>query len=213
MGDLEDKGFGACITADQAIKSSEAANIPALPFEPGDANVTIFLAYWATCCRYRGLPVWDLADALRTIPALMPAVMVVEIASPASLPIRYAGSATRDYSGFEPTGMDLLDLTEHASRQLRFGRFSRQTSRKCGSQVLAPVQTRRGDVVINDAIWLPYRRTAASEAMLVGYLGLRERQLADNDVRPVTPMAQRFAYIDLGFGVPHSKVDPAAYRQ
>jgi hypothetical protein len=147
---------------------------------------------------------------LRTIPTLMRAIMMVDVASPIALPIRYAGGAARDYVGFEATGMDLLDLTESASRELRFTRFQRQVSHPCGSQALTPLRTSRGAMVLNDAIWLPYRRRSSGDVVLIGYLGLRLQRLSEGNVDPVMPLAQRFAYVDLGHGLPDPSLDPSA---
>jgi hypothetical protein len=63
---------------------------------------------------------------------------------------------------------------------------------------------------MNQTIWLPFRKSDSSEAVLVGYLSLRNQHLVKDGLRPVAPMAERFTYIDLGHGVPDRAVDPEA---
>ena len=173
-----------------------------LPVEVDDQRVYRFIAYWESLRTSSDLPVWDVAAARHSIPDLMPCIAAIEVRDPPSLYVRHAGNAYFEHYGYEISGTDLLQYTLPDDKAERFRRFQIIATQPCGMLFVAPVLGSHNISVIGDVIWLPMRDQNSNEIVLVTLHGLSGPKVYDERPHSIMPLAEKFAFVDIGFGAP-----------
>jgi hypothetical protein len=176
--------------------------LPRLPLGSSEPSVSAFLAHWARVGGAAELPVWDAVDAMRAIPKLIPWMVMLEVRTPPELRLRVAGSAMGDFVGMELTGRDLLELTSPELRALRHGHMAAIVGTPCGAQATFKVRGRSGLVASGEMLILPARNRGSGEVVALMLVAFNAEREVGADTDPVFPMADKVAYIDLGFGLP-----------
>lgn len=173
-----------------------------LPFEVDDQRVYRFIAFWESLRVTTDLPVWDPDVVRRSIPDLLPYIAIIEVRDPPALYIHAAGQAFREHYDYEITGTDLLQYTRAEDVAERFNRFRTMASQPCGFLFVAPVLGSYNISVIGDVIWLPVREQTSGQILLVTLHGMSGPKVYDERPETIMPLAEKFAYVDIGFGAP-----------
>ena len=171
-------------------------------------NGRTLLSAWQN---WRGAELLPSRENLRLtdVTALMPFLIILEICTPDVFTVRLAGTAISAAIGGELTGKNYLDLTTPDLRPLRSARVWRQAQQPCGSVILNVHGRGLGNEYRMEVLSLPVRPVEASRPLqflsivaLVDPGALRAHEIETK----VAEMADEFAYLDLGAGVP---ADPA----
>ncbi|MDO8289339.1 MAG: PAS domain-containing protein [Parvibaculum sp.] len=182
-----------------------------LPFEVDDRLALEFIAYWEGLRTSTELPVWDSAAVQIAIPELLPNIIAIEVREPKTLYVRQAGSAFRDHYGFEISGTDLLTYTQPKDVDERYRRFHAATAQPCAALGQAPIIGSHNIMIICDLVWLPVREAGTGKTLLITLHGLGGRKIYNEQSASVMPMARKFAFVDIGFGIPSPPEAPGRW--
>jgi hypothetical protein len=150
---------------------------------------------------------------LNAIRRMLPLVLLIEYHSPAEARVKVAGSRLRDYIGYELTGANYIDLAPLEDRPIRRYRSWEVAMRPCGSRLLYDHRVQSGRIMRSEVVSLPLdpdlpggpRMTIANIVPLTSRNELLEPPV-DRDV----VVAEEYAFLDIGAGVPDSIYPPDA---
>lgn len=159
-----------------------------------------FFNYWNSLPKIGLVPDRQSFDPVR-IHDLMRAVTILEIWSRARIDMRLAGTGISDAMGFDPTGLNMLELQAPDSREAYLRLLEEQCARPCGRCNLLRARHADGTIVLTEVVSLPMRHAQSGHDMILSYFSSIEttgfgepayRILGHEDVR----------WIDIGAGVP-----------
>jgi hypothetical protein len=159
-----------------------------------------FFSYWD------GLPKTDLVPDRQSFnPArigdLMRAVTILEIWSRARIDMRLAGTAVCEAMGFDPTGLNMLELQAPEGRETYLRLIETQCGQPCGRRNMLRARHADGTIVLAEVVSLPMRHARSGHDMILSYFcsvetvgfGEHSYQIIDrHDTH----------WIDIGAGVP-----------
>jgi len=138
-------------------------------------------------------------------------VSLLEMKSPDEVVIRVAGSGLTPFKGFDPTGMNLADLTPRTDWPVRRYRLQCLVRNPCGGALLREA-LRDGELLHAVAmIVLPLRPAADDGNPQLLMQLMRTDQPGVPPAAPghtLLPMPDEFSFIDIGAGTPAS-TEPA----
>jgi len=159
--------------------------------------------------RWRGdalVPSRDQLD-LNQIKRDLAMVSMLEIKGPDEVRIRVAGSGITPFKGFDPTGMNLAELTPKADWPVRRYRLQSIVRHPCGGALIHEVW--RDGALLHAAavVTLPLLPAAAGGNPLLLLLAVRTDEPGASPTAPgspLLPIADTFNFVDIGAGAPES---------
>jgi hypothetical protein len=119
--------------------------------------------------------------------------------------IRPAGTALREFHGFQATGRDMLELTPAHQRAARYLRYHRIVTYPCGVNTRAVMKSESGLPFDFQQLLLPVRRAGHDRPMILSLWILHgaepSRDHSFNVGEP--PLAHEADFIDIGAGSPN----------
>lgn len=176
-----------------------------LPLPAPCSEVEQLARYWESLRGDDLVPEWDVVKAGRAVPRLLPHMNLVQVVVPPCLLIRLAGTALREFHGFQVTGRDMLDLTPQHQRAARYMRYFRIVNHPCGLNTRAVMKSKRGVPFDFQQLLLPVRRAGHDRPMILSLWILHgaepSRDHSFNVGEP--PLAHEADFIDIGAGSPN----------
>lgn len=163
-----------------------------------------FLLTWH---RWRGGEILPGRDdiSLREVRDLMPRIALLEIRSPESAVFRLAGTQFRLELGFEPTGLNYVELALPALRQRRGELLHLQVRQPCAAVMLLRHRYASGHEVVFEIVSAPLRAARPDAPPQVIALASKlepARPDAVHLLRPQLNSGERLRHIDIGAGLP-----------
>jgi hypothetical protein len=140
-------------------------------------------------------------------------VSLIEIKSPDEVRIRVAGSGLTPFQGFDPTGLNLADLTPKPDWPLRRYRLQSLVNHPCGGVLMH--EARQGGVLLHAVamLALPLLPAVADGDPQVLLLTVRTDEGGATPAalpRPASwPIPDGYSFGDIGAGTPASTMPPA----
>jgi hypothetical protein len=134
-------------------------------------------------------------------------VSLIEVKSPEDVRVRVAGSGLTPLRGFDPTGLNLFDLTPKADWPVRWYRLRSIIEHPCGGVLMN--ELRRGGTLLHSVAMLALPLLPAEPGGDPQVLMLTVRT-DDNGAIPmgprpaVLPIPDVFSFVDIGAGTPGS---------
>jgi len=163
-------------------------------------GATHFFDYWNSLPKTDFVP--DRSDFNPAdIPGLMRAVTILEIWSRARVEMRLAGTGVCGVMGFDPTGMNMLEVQEAPARVRYLRLLEEQVTRPCGRAHVMRARQADGAIIRVEVVTLPMRYALAGRDMLLSYFG--EIELVGFGEESYRILAyEDTEWIDIGAGVP-----------
>lgn len=160
-------------------------------------------AHWWGLPRDGLVPLRSAFDPL-SVPALLPHMMITDLAEPGVVRIRLMGTAMVASFGFDPTGRDYLDLVAPERRAAALAGFTVPAGHPCGMRVLGENRYEDGRAMAVEALTFPFRRDDGAGMQLV-FVGSN----VDTTLGPWPGLGRTTVFhvferqfIDIGAGVP-----------
>lgn len=159
-----------------------------------------FFNYWNSLPKTNFLPDRESFNPSH-IPDLMRAVTILEIWSRARIEMRLAGTSVCESMGFDPTGINMLELQAPEMREDYLRLLEAQCARPCGRRNLLRARHADGTIIRTEVVALPMSHKRSGNPMILNYFssieaigfGEHSYQILDReDTR----------WIDVGAGVP-----------
>jgi hypothetical protein len=148
---------------------------------------------------------------LRSIARELPWIGVLDVGDPGDVIVRIAGTALRDVHGLDMTGRSLREISRAEDWPTRLWRYRALVRQPCGFYSLQHDVLPDGRVIAFELVALPLARDAAGPPTQI-ICSLYEQVQPDEPPgaapRHQTTLAQRFAFVDIGAGVPE-RTEPA----
>lgn len=151
--------------------------------------------------------------ALADIKKLLPRVMVFEVRDAEHIVFRLAGSVIGERLGFDPTGLNHLDLAPTEGRAIRAAQLLAEVRQPCAAVMLYPVVYASGRRVPAEVVSAPVEPDRQGEPIQVIALAT---ELADSALETpangarLIAAGEGLAFIDIGAGVPPLSPRPEA---
>lgn len=134
-------------------------------------------------------------------------VSLLEMKGPDEVRIRVAGSGITPFKGFDPTGMNLAELTPKADWPVRRHRLQAIVRHPCGGALIHEARENGELLHATAVVTLPLLPAADDGNPLLLLLTVRTDQPGANPVAaatPLLPIPDVFNFIDIGAGAPGS---------
>ncbi|MCW5730883.1 MAG: PAS domain-containing protein [Alphaproteobacteria bacterium] len=151
--------------------------------------------------------------ALRDIRDLLPRIAILEIRSRENATFRLAGTQYRLELGFEPTGLNYVQLAPPAERQRRGELLYRQVRQPCAAVMLFRHRYASGHEVVFEIVSAPLRGAlpdALGQVIALASKLERSRPDAVHVLHPQLNSGERLRHIDIGAGLPDRRPLAAA---
>lgn len=144
---------------------------------------------------------------LTDVKRLLPRIILLELRLPDEAIFRVVGSDIRQHLGFELTGRDYLALAEPSLRAQRVALLAREMSQPCAAVMTYPLALGSGRIVDAEVVSAPLLPDQPGPTQLMALVTLPDRRRAEADVQQPYPLAKghRFAFVDIGAGVPSAE--------
>ena len=161
-------------------------------------------------CSWRDGDLLPARSAMRLpdIVSLLPHITIVEAQARDSFVLRLIGTAISDVLPANLTGTNFLDLCPPQLRELRAERLWRQVCQPCGALVHHTYETESGLAFQIESLSLPMRTSDDGPLQLITVASDADKTFQPSAVRmdEIGGLPDRFAYIDIGAGVPADPV-------
>ena len=163
------------------------------------AGAKRFFGYWNSLPKNGTVP--DRSDfSPAGIASLMPAVTLLEIVSEDLILQRLAGTAVCRVMGFDPTGMNALDLISPATRPDYLDLIHKQISTPCGRWNL--LRSRHDNMVDRaEVLTLPMSHSLSGHWMILSYFAALDPVAYDPGPYEILGYEDT-RWIDIGAGLP-----------
>ena len=138
-------------------------------------------------------------------------VSLLELKGPDDVRVRVAGSGLSPIKGFDPTGMNLADLTPKSDWPLRRYRLQRMVQHPCGGALLHEVRHHDNLLLAVAMVVLPLLPADADGNPMLLMLTVRRDQPSLDPPAPYSPtlpIPDAFSFVDIGAGAPET-TEPA----
>ena len=144
---------------------------------------------------------------LASIRKMLPMVLMIEVISPTEAPIRVAGTRLREFTGYELTGINYIELAPPQRRDIRGHRTWESACQPCGTHLIYHHRYRSGLVAKAEVLSLPIEPTEGGGKRLmlshIAPMAFLDRAM-DEAASMAVEIGDPFAYVDVGAGVPAS---------
>ncbi len=132
---------------------------------------------------------------------LMRAVTILEIWSRARIEMRLAGTGICDAMGFDPTGLNMLELQAPESRERYLLLLEEQCNRPCGRRNMLRARHSDGSIVLTEVVTLPMRHSSAGHDLILSYF-CAVKTVGYGEPSYMILGHEDTQWIDIGAGVP-----------
>lgn len=171
---------------------------------PISPEMLVFLQWWHQARNGNDIPIR--ADLrIDRIAKLISRLLMIDVLSPDEMIIRLTGTNIDAQAGINSTGTNILDITPPEYRDQRSHRLWQMASRPCPGIFFYRNDLEWVDGTVSVGLTLPVRSGAdATGRQFISYFDNYRPSIDRNEPgSPVTQnMPDRFAYVDVGFGVP-----------
>lgn len=143
----------------------------------------------------------------RDMPDLLPHIVIVEVRSETEAILRLVGTAMRDMTGVELTGLNWIDLSPGQERAVRGRRMVLETSHPCGGVTVTSLANSRGGFTEVEYIVFPVTPNDPDNPPQL--LALIQPLARKFEMTPIeapadlaVPFTEQVRFLDIGAGVP-----------
>lgn len=163
-----------------------------------------FLQWWDDARQGRSHPVRS-ALQIEKIAPLIPRVTIVDVVSPDRMIFRLTGTTIDEQAGINPTGINIFDITPPDQRSLRSKRLWQMSHQPCIGLLFYENRLQWGDGLVSAGVTVPVAfKDSPHGVQLMSFFDSYRPSIDREEIgSPITQnMPDRFAYVDIGRGVP-----------
>jgi len=150
------------------------------------------------------VPLRSALDPVRLGPALLPRLVIYDLAEPGVARIRLMGTETAANFGFDPTGRDYLDFVEPERREEALQGFLVPARHPCGMRVVGESRYNTGLATLVETVAFPFRRDDGAGLQMIFVTSQIQRWHLSRweSARLMTFHPVERHFIDIGAGIP-----------
>lgn len=174
------------------------------PLPPISEEMLNFLQWWDLAREGRSLPCRG-ALQIEKIAPLISRITIIDVLSPERMIFRLTGTAIDEQAGINPTGINVLDITPPVQRPLRSRRLWQMAETPCLGLFIYENRVQWIDGLVSAGVTVPVRSDGddSGRQFMTYYDSFRPSIEREEVGSPITQnMPDRFAYVDIGNGVP-----------
>lgn len=149
---------------------------------------------------------------LEEIKPLLPSIMVLDALSGSDVSFRLVGTKVVDRLGFDPAGMDYVNMARPEERHVRTYRLGQHLSQPCGSWFIVAHPYANEVFAPTECLVLPVRPGGDQPGLQLFAMSehIGEGPLIWDAIGKAQemPVAEEFRFVDIGAGVPAEKFPP-----
>ncbi len=161
-------------------------------------------------------PACQNALPMRELAGLMAQITLVEQKSPDQIIYRIAGDTIIERLGFNPTGMNFLDLLHPDQREGSMEGHQLMLSHPCGCYLVYENELENGNRMLSETVTLPMRKNEDAEAKLFFSYHSTHKPTGIISTKGETALVvnwHRMEHADIGCGEPATKPSPPASKR